>query len=104
MKKTFFNAAYAALNTKTAITVAVSLACGIGIGSGITNYCCQKHPKPSKNGNTLYVFCSLHGRPLTLLEKDVYSMKEMFDDGVQPSAIAEKFGLTPTMVCRVINS
>ena len=90
-------------NPKTAIAIAVSLTCGIGIGSGITYCYCKKHPKPSKNGNTTYVFCSLRGKPLTIPEKDVYSMKHMYDDGVQPSEIAEKFGLTPAMVCRVIN-
>ena len=36
-------------------------------------------------------------------EKEVYSMKQMYDDGVQPSAIAEKYGLSPAMVCRIIN-
>lgn len=88
---------------KTAIVIAVSLACGIGAGCHLIYCYCKKMLRPSEKGNTVYVFFSLSGKPLTLPEKDVYSMKHMYDDGVQPSRIAEKFGLTPVMVCRVIN-
>lgn len=89
-------------NPKTTMAIVISLFGGALVGGGITYWHCKKNPMSSKQ-NTVFVFYSMGGEPLTFPEKDVYSMKQMYDDGVQINAIAEKYRLTPTMVCRIIN-
>ena len=89
-------------NPKTTMTIVISAVGGALVGGGITYWHCKKTPAPS-NKDTVYVFYSMRGKPLSLPEKEVYSIKQMSNDGVQPSAIAEKYGLTPAMVCRIIN-
>ena len=89
-------------NPKATMAIVISVVGGALVGGEITYWYCKKNPTPS-NKNTVFVFYSMRGKPLTLPEKDVYSIKQMYDDGVQPSAIAEKYGLTPAMVCRIIN-
>ncbi len=89
-------------NPRTTMAIVISVVGGALVGGGITYWHCKKTPTPS-NKDIVYVFYSMRGKPLTLPEKEVYSIKQMSDDGVQPSAIAEKYGLTPAMVCRIIN-
>ena len=89
-------------NPKATMAIVISVVGGVLVGGGITYWHCKKTPAPS-NKDTVYVFYSMRGKPLILPEKEVYSIKKMSDDGVQPSAIAEKYGLTPAMVCRIIN-
>ena len=89
-------------NPRTTMAIVISVVGGALVGGEITYWYCKKNPTPS-NKNTVFVFYSMRGKPLTLPEKDVYSIKQMYDDGVQPSAIAEKYGLTPAMVCRIID-
>jgi hypothetical protein len=89
-------------NPKATMAIVISVVGGAFVGGGITYWHCKKNPTPS-NKNIVYVFYSMRGKPLTLPEKEVCSIKQMSDDGVQPSAIAEKYGLTPAMVCRIIN-
>ena len=66
--------------------------------------------KAQKNESTIakdvvnYVFTSIHGKPVTIGEKDVYTIKQMYDDGVLPTVIAEKYNMSAIMVSRIINS
>lgn len=50
-----------------------------------------------------YVFFSPDGKPITLSEQDVYDVKQKYEDGVLPSAIAEEYDMDAVMVCRIIN-
>jgi len=51
-----------------------------------------------------HVFYSTEGKPVVLDEQTVYSIRQLSDDGVLPSIIAEQHGMTPIMVSRIINS
>lgn len=53
-------------------------------------------------GSQVCVF-SADGKPITLSEQDVYSIRQMYEDGMQPYSIGEKFGLETVMVMRIIN-
>lgn len=69
-----------------------------------------KHKQPKSQSQTpiiqkevKYVFFSANGKPITLSEQEVYSIRQMHEDGMQPSTIGEKFGLETVMVMRIIN-
>lgn len=59
--------------------------------------------KPSVVREVKYVFFSPDGKPITLSEQDVYDVKQKYEDGVLPSAIAEEYDMNAVMVCRIIN-
>lgn len=51
-----------------------------------------------------YVFFSTDGKPVTLTEQDVFDVKQKYEDGVLPTAIADEYNMNAVMVCRIINS
>ena len=59
--------------------------------------------EPTIQKEVKYVFFSANGKPITLSEQEVYSIRQMHEDGMQPSTIGEKFGLETVMVMRIIN-
>ncbi len=82
---------------------------GVTIGAGailiVHKLRVSKQKMNTQAGERLkYVFFSTDGRPIALPEKDVYAIKQMYDDGVLPSKIAEKFDLSTVMIYRIINS
>lgn len=62
-----------------------------------------KAQEPMIRKEVKYVFFSADGKPVTLTEKEVYGIRQMHEDGMQPSVIGEKFGLETVMVMRIIN-
>lgn len=59
--------------------------------------------EPTIQKEVKYVFFSANGKPITLSEQELYSIRQMHEDGMQPSTIGEKFGLETVMVMRIIN-
>lgn len=59
--------------------------------------------EPTIQKEVKYVFFSAEGKPITLSEQEVYCIRQMHEDGLQPSTIGEKFGLETVMVMRIIN-
>ena len=98
---------------KHALYVSLVFVLGAGVGaaggyyvarrtmakSAVTSMCNQA----TKTGRE-YVFFSVKGKSITLSEKDVYDIKQLYEDGVLPNAIADKFGMTAVMVSRILNS
>ena len=62
-----------------------------------------KTPESIIQREVKYVFFSAEGKPITLSEQEVYGIRQMHEDGMQPSTIGEKFGLETVMVMRIIN-
>lgn len=62
-----------------------------------------KTQEPTIQREVKYVFFSADGKPITLSEQDVYSIRQMYEDSMQPYSISEKFGLETVMVMRIIN-
>ncbi len=58
---------------------------------------------PTIQKEVKYVFFSADGKPITLSQQEVYSIRQMHEDGIQPSTISERFGLETVMVMRIIN-
>lgn len=50
------------------------------------------------------MFFSTDGKPVTLTEQDVFDVKQKYEDGVLPTAIADEYNMNAVMVCRIINS
>lgn len=91
---------------KSIIIVSCSL---IATGTGVMAYRIFKNrkaksSKTSPNSEVKYVFFSTEGQPIVLTQRDVYDIKQLQEDGTLPTAIAEKFNMSPVMVNRVINS
>lgn len=70
-----------------------------------------KHKQPKSQTQTpvirkevKYVFFSADGKPVTLSEQDVFDVKQKYEDGVLPTAIANEYNMNTVMVCRIINS
>ena len=63
-----------------------------------------KTQEPVIHKEVKYVFFAANGKSITLSEQEVYSIRQMHENGVQPSAIGDKFGLETLMVMRIINS
>jgi len=68
-----------------------------------------KHKKPQTQKPSIvrevkYVFFSTDGKPVTLTEQDVFDVKQKYEDGVLPTAIADEYNMNAVMVCRIINS
>lgn len=68
-----------------------------------------KHKKPQTQKPPIvrevkYVFFSTDGKPVTLTEQDVFDVKQKYEDGVLPTAIADEYNTNAVMVCRIINS
>ena len=68
-----------------------------------------KHKKPQTQKPPIvrevkYVFFSTDGKPVTLTEQDVFDVKQKYEDGVLPTAIADEYNMNAVMVCRIINS
>ena len=68
-----------------------------------------KHKKPQTQTPPIvrevkYVFFSTDGKPVTLTEQDVFDVKQKYEDGVLPTAIADEYNMNAVMVCRIINS
>lgn len=59
--------------------------------------------EPTIQKEVKYVFFSAEGKPIILSEQEVYSIRQMHEDGMQPSTIGEKFGLETVVVMRIIN-
>ena len=88
---------------KATIVIAIL---GLGCAAGVWRFLC-KQPKAQKTSGVKevkYVFFSVDGIPVTLSEQDVFDIKQMYLDGVLPTAIGEKFGMDAVMVSRIINS
>lgn len=60
--------------------------------------------EPAPKSEVKYVFFSTEGKPIVLTQRDVYDTKQLLEGGTLPTAIAEKFNMSPVMVNRVINS
>ena len=58
---------------------------------------------PTIQREVKYVFFFAEGKPITLSEQEVYGIRQMHEDGMQPSTISERFGLETVMVMRIIN-
>ena len=68
-----------------------------------------KHKRPQTQNPPIvrevkYVFFSTDGKPVTLTEQDVFDVKQKYEDGVLPTAIADEYNMNAVMVCRIINS
>ena len=87
------------------VTIVIAIL-GLGCTAGVWRFLC-KQPKTQKTTGlkeVKYVFFSIDGMPVTLSEQDVYEIKQLYQDGVLPTAIGEKFGMDAVMVSRIINS
>ncbi len=84
--------------------ITFSLVCSVGVLFIVK----QRKPKPTTQKAPIikevkYVFFSTDGKPITLSEQDVYDVRQKYEDGVLPSAIAEEYNMNAVMVCRIIN-
>ena len=82
----------------------ISLVCAAGVLYVVKH----KQPKPQIQSPVIqkevkFVFFSTDGKPVTLSEYDVYRIRQMREDGMQPSSISQKFGIESVMVMRIIN-
>ena len=86
------------------VTIVIAI---LGLGTvGMWRYLC-KQPKAQATSvvkEVKYVFFSVGGIPVILSEQDVFDIKQLYQDGVLPTAIGEKFGMGAVMVSRIINS
>lgn len=86
------------------VTIVITI---LGLGTvGMWRYLC-KQPKAQANSvvkEVKYVFFSVGGIPVILSEQDVFDIKQLYQDGVLPTAIGERFGMDAIMVSRIINS
>lgn len=92
------------LTTKKAIGLTVF---GLVCTAGVLYVVKHKKPhtqKPSIVREVKYVFFSTDGKPVTLTEQDVFDVKQKYEDGVLPTAIADEYNMNAVMVCRIINS
>jgi len=93
-------------NSTLKVTIVIAIL-GLGCTASVLRYL-RKQPKAQKTSGVKevkYVFFSMiDGIPVTLSEQDVFDIKQMYQDGVLPTAIGEKFGMDAVMVSRIINS
>ena len=85
------------------IISSVSVLCTIGVYKAVQYF------KPVRANSNVkqdvhFVFPTADGKALVLSEKEVFGIKQMYDDGVMPSVIGSKYKMNAVMVCRVINS
>lgn len=88
---------------KTRNMLFVSLTCGLIGAYGYHAY--QKHGrKGSRPLNVIkYVFFDPYGKILTLTDREIYDIKQKYEDGVLLSAIAEELNLNVIMIARIID-
>lgn len=90
--------------TKKAIGITVlGLVCTVGV-LFVVKHKKPQAQKPSIVREVKYVFFSTDGKPVTLTEQDVFDVKQKYEDGVLPTAIADEYNMNAVMVCRIINS
>lgn len=80
---------------------------GLVCTAGVLYVVKHKRPqtqKPPIVREVKYVFFSTDGKPVTLTEQDVFDVKQKYEDGVLPTAIADEYNMNAVMVCRIINS
>ncbi len=83
----------------------ISLVCAAGVLYVVKHK--QSNPQtqsPVIQKEVKYVFFSTNGKPVTLSEQDVFDVKQKYEDGVLPTAIANEYNMNTVMVCRIINS
>lgn len=83
----------------------ISLVCAAGVLYVVKHK--QSNPQartPVTPKEVKYVFFSTDGKPVTLSEQDVFDVKQKYEDGVLPTAIAKEYNMNTVMVCRIINS
>lgn len=88
---------------KTRNILFVGIAYGVIGAYGYQAY--QKHGKKrSRHLNVIkYVFFDPYGKTLTLTDREIYDIKQQYEDGVLLSAIAENLKLDVIMISRIIN-
>ena len=86
------------------VTIVIAI---LGLGTvGVWRYL-RKQPKAQTTSvvkEVKYVFFSIGGLSVILSEQDVFDIKQLYQDGVLPTAIGERFGMDAIMVSRIINS
>ncbi len=92
--------------------IAVGFCLGTCVGAGGYYVFSRRIRKPVVKGvkylevakkEKYYVFFSPEGKPVTLSEQEVFDIKQKHEDGVLPTFIAQEIGMSPVMVCRIIN-
>ena len=84
------------------IISSVSILCTIGVYKAV-EYFKPKPKTPVAKADVNYVIFSTDGTAMVLSEKEVFGIKQMYEDGVMPSVISSKYNISAVMVCRVIN-
>lgn len=84
------------------IISSVSVLCTIGVYKAVQHFKTVRANSTVKS-DVNYIFSTPNGKAVVLSEKEVYGIKQMYDDGVMPSVIANKYKMNTVMVCRVIN-
>ena len=84
------------------IISSVSILCTIGVYKA-AEYFKPKPKTPVAKSDVNYVIFSTDGTAMVLSEKEVFGIKQMYEDGVMPSVISSKYNISAVMVCRVIN-
>lgn len=87
------------------VTIVIAIL-GLGCTVSVWRFL-RKQPKAQANSvvkEVKYVFFSVGGIPVILSEQDVFDIKQLYQDGVLPTAIGERFGMDAIMVSRIINS
>ena len=81
----------------------IGLVCTVGVLYVVKHKKPQTQPPPIVR-EVKYVFFSTDGKPVTRTEQDVFDVKQKYEDGVLPTAIADEYNMNAVMVCRIINS
>jgi len=84
------------------IISSVSVLCTIAAYKAV-QYFKPKPKTPVAKADVNYVIFSTDGTAMVLSEKEVFGIKQMYEDGVMPSVISSKYNISAVMVCRVIN-
>lgn len=84
------------------IISSVSVLCTIAAYKAV-QYFKPKPKTPVAKADVNYVIFSTDGTVMVLSEKEVFGIKQMYEDGVMPSVISSKYNISAVMVCRVIN-
>ena len=114
-KESSANASVAGATAQQSQNGVVGSVKGVIIISSVTSLCTiavykavqylMPNPKnPSAKSDTNYVFCSAEGQAVVLSEHDVFSIVQMYEDGILPSVIASKYNMDSVMICRIVNS
>lgn len=50
-----------------------------------------------------YVFFSTDGKCITLLDYDIFNIRQKYEDGVMLTTIANEYNMSEVTVCRILN-